>query len=461
MGRRVRAGVGGSLLLLALSAPGAAADGASDAELREALEGFEDEPALEHAPGEPEERFWDLSGSAELSGSVNYLRHRSAIGSDGTPKNYTGLSRLRHRLNLQLDLSLPRDWKARVAGFAFYDAAYRIRGRGGFTGDVRSQYESEYDFQEVWVLGRLFEDVDVKLGRQIVNWGRSDTIRILDILNPLDLREPGRADIEDLRRPVTMARVDTFLGNWSLTAVAVPELRFSQNPVPGSDFFPAATSLPERPPDESFDNTGWAGSLTGLFQGWDVSLQAARYWDDQPHAVGAPGAPTHFEHARLWMVGSGGNTTAGAWLFKYELGFFDGLEFFAATDSKSRLDALAGVEYYGIDDTAIAVEAASRHLFDYQPGMGLTPDFAERNAEEIALRYTADFLNARLHATILGVLFGWRAQQGSAVRLSLDYDLRDALVLSAGMVLYQSGNGPFVGSWSRNDRFIFGVEYSF
>ena len=60
-----------------------------------------------------------------------------------------------------------------------------------------------------------------KLGRQIVNWGRSDTVRVLDVINPLDNREPGLVDIEDLRLPVTMARVDYF-PKWFWTRTFFP-----------------------------------------------------------------------------------------------------------------------------------------------------------------------------------------------------------------------------------------------
>ena len=114
-------------------------------------------------------------------------------------------------MNLQLDVDLPWDWKGRVAGFGFYDWAYFANGRDDYTDDVRDIYEWEVDFQEVWVQGSLLDDLDLKVGRQIVNWGRSDTLRVLDVLNPLDNREPGLTDIEDLRRPVSMVKADYYL----------------------------------------------------------------------------------------------------------------------------------------------------------------------------------------------------------------------------------------------------------
>ena len=41
------------------------------------------------------------------------------------------------------------------------------------------------------------------------------------------------------------------------------------------------------------------------------------------------------------------------------------------------------------------------------------------------------------------------------------YDLRDALVLSGGIVLYQEGDSPGFDSIGRNDRFFLSLDYSF
>ncbi len=487
-----------------LPAVAAAQEGADeDSALEEILGGFEDaaEETLDDILGGfdddgedgevgrevPAERWWDLTGSVETSASFNYRKYESATG-----RNFRGLSRFRNRLNLQADLDLPFDWRGRVAGFGFYDATYAIRGRGSYTNALRDDYEWEVDFQEVWLQGSLLDDLDAKVGRQVINWGRSDTLRILDILNPLDNREPGRVDIEDLRRPVTMARLDYYLGDWSLTAVAVPELRFGLQPRVGSDFNPSPIGIPRDRPDPSLDNTEWAGRINGIFQGWDVSFQAARYWADASHFAPRRAAGPKFvqlKHARLWMVGSGGNYTRGSWLFKYELGYFDGLEFGKVrsspmglvqktSDSKSRLDTMAGVEYYGFTDVTIAVEFVNRHLFDYDSLLGSTPappampgppttaiktNLVQRNRQETAIRYTADFWNQTLQVTALALVFGERAQHGAVVRLSADYDVRDALVVSGGILLFEDGEGstPPVDAWSRNDRLFLSIKYSF
>ena len=431
------------------------------------LGGFDDEedPAFELEAPPPgasadEETWWDLSGSAEVSGSINYLKHRSSTGTQ-----YVGLQRLRTRLNLQLDLQLAKDWQGRFEAWGFYDAAYSINGRSQYTSEVLSEYELDAEIGEAWVHGKLHDSVDLKVGRQIVIWGRSETLRVLDILNPLDNREPGRVDIEDLRRPVGMARLDAYQrlwnGDWQLTAIALPEIRLNRLPPLGSDFFPAPTSLPEDSPKD-FEDTEVAGSLMAIYSGWDVSFHGAWFWNDDAriHIDPTRFPPPRLVHDRLWMLGVGANYTKGSWLWKGEIAYLDGFGF-DGTDDKSRADLLFGFEYYGLTDVTISVEGTNRHIFDHDevvsgPLYGLKAD-----SQEIALRYTQNFFNEKLDVTALAVLIGWDGSDGSLVRLSANYELRDALIVGAGIVLYQNGDRPPLDTWGRNDRLIFNVKWSF
>jgi uncharacterized protein DUF1302 len=423
-------------------------------DLDSVLGGFEREEPMPEAPSEDAaERIWDLSGSVELSGSVNYRAHRSDTGTD-----YRGLQRLRNRANLQLDVDLPYEWKGRVEGWGFYDAAYAINGRSDYTREVRREYELDAEVGEAWLAGDLAEHVDVAIGRQVVIWGRSESLRVLDVLNPLDNREPGRVDLEDIRRPVSMLNLKGYAGDWSAALIAIPEIRFDSNPVVGSDFFPGTIDLAERRPHH-FEDTELAAALNGTFSGWDVSLHGAWFWNDLPRLDGAL-VPTRLVHDRLWMVGAGGNYTKGSWLFKAELAYLDGLGFFGLRD-KSRFDALLGAEYYGIADTTLVVEVVERHLFAYERGMRSAPSFTREDSQEIALRLSRNFWNDTLHATLVGIVLAIDARDGSVARFDLDYDVLDALTVGVGLLLYQQGALPPLDAWADNDRVIFKLKWSF
>jgi len=440
-----------------------------DDDLGDLIGGFEEnespaETAATPGDGPPEApSFWDrwqLSGSAGFQASVNYLSHEALNGT-----NWTGVSMLRAKLGLQLDGELPGDWKLRVDGFGFYDFAFLINGRDDFTSQVLDKYEWDVLLQDAYIQGSLRRDLDLKIGRQVVNWGRSDSLRVLDVLNPLDNREPGIGDLEDLRLSVAMLRADYYVERWSLTALVIPEIRFSKQPVFGHDFFPSPVPLPseERPDDWSKD-LEYAFSVNGIFQGWDVSFHFARYWEDV--AFLDPGS--RFRHSHLWLGGTGANYTIGSWLFKAELAYLDGFDFTNLSNplnptvaEKSRLDFMGGIEYYGINDWQFSLEVVNRHIFDFETFMRSFPNFEQRNALETAVRITGNFMNDRLEVTLLGLIFGERAQDGSVVRLSANYEIRDALEVDGGIILYQSGDLPSFEHVGRNDRLFLELKYSF
>ena len=432
-------------------------------ELDDVLKGFEEgEGAAEVSTQKEEARkppFCEMSGSLSLGISYSFAHDAPKPGET----DYRGLSRLRPDFHLDLDLAVSDNWKALISGRAFYDFAYEINGRDKYTDEVLDEYEKEAEFREVYLQGSLLASLDLKVGRQIVVWGKSDNIRVVDILNPLDNREPGLVDIEDLRLPVTMTKLDYYLGKWNLTAIAVHEIRFNKNPVFGSEFFPSETPMPEeKKPTNSLDNTEYALALNGIFRGWDISFYGARFFDDQPHIESV--SPTHLErcHSRLTMVGTAVNVALGNWLLKSEAAYFDGLEFFAVPgEKKSRFDVLAGVEYSGFTDTTISLEAVNRHINDFEPNLKTRPDSAQEDEFQTVLRYSGDFLHDTLHVVLLASTFGGTGEDGALQRFSVEYDVTDAFSVMVGVAAYQSGDKVQFRHIGDNDRLFLEATYSF
>jgi len=483
--------------------------GAAAAHAADDWGGFEEEEEFEveidlDEPAVPK-RWWDIDGSLAISSSINYFEHEFVNPTGGPPEktNWTGLSRFRARFNLQLDFELPRDWQLRLSPYFWYDFTYLIRGPSDYTSEVLDDYRWEADAQDSYLEGPLLESLDLKIGRQVVNWGRSDTLRVLDVLNPLDNREPGRADIEDLRWAVTMVKLDWYIGrHWAITGIAIPEMRFDDLPSFGTDF--AAYDLgslsefaPGIPPEvlqsfivpfilsdvvepNHFKDTQWAGAVSGIFEGWDVSFHVADVYAHIPRIEPPAGANIIQQieqgvaqvYDRFLMAGAGGNYTFGSWLFKAEAAWLHGFEYafldttifpprLDVTDKKSRLDVMGGVEYYGFAETTLALEIANRHIFDYEKPLLSLPTFLRENSVEYAFRYTADWLNARLSTTLLAVIFGPTAQDGAIVRAQASYTFRDGLVGTLGLLIYEDGDLPPLNLWGNNDRVFIDLKYSF
>lgn len=433
----------GSALLAALAfAAGAAAE----------------EPAA--AQSEPAERWWEISGAVGVTTIGAYEDHHSTAGTD-----YQRLIALRTRFDLQIDADLPWEWRARAAGFGFYDFAYRINGRDHYTNEVLNSYEWEADAGEVWIEGPLLPSLDVKLGRQIVNWGRSETLRVLDVINPLDQRDPALLDLVDLRRSVGMAKLSWYPdSHWSLTGIAIPELRFDKLPPFGSDFYPFPVSFAERTPDSFDGHAGWAAAATGLFDGWNVSFHFADLYEHAPRLESAPALPGGFQfgYSRIRMAGAGGDYAIGSWVLKMELAWLGGIDY-ATVGERDRFDSMVGAEYYGFADNSIALDLVNRHVFNYDGSMVGFPDFTRENNFELSLRWSADWWNARLHTTALGMLFGLQGQDGSILRFSADYDVRDGLTVGTGIQIWLAGSDSDgrLNPFAKNDRLFLRIKYSF
>lgn len=429
---------------------------------------------------------WSLDGFLRLDGAYNFAHDPPAVPGQ---TDYRGWSKLRLALRLEVAYDFAEDWKAYVSGQAFRDAIYQLKGEEHYTPQVLDAYQQEGEIREAWVRGTPVPNLDLKVGRQIVVWGKSDNLRVADVLNPVDEREPGLTDLEDLRIPVTMSRVDYYVGDWGLQAVAVHEIRFNKEPVYGSDFYPtcwtpgnpsacaAAGTFPaqvtDTVPTHGGRNTEYGASLSGIFTGWDLAFYWAEVFDDFGYIV--PDVdnnpfngfqPVRY-HPRVHMAGAAANVALGNWLLKGETAHFDGLRFNSVPGrSFRRLDGLLGVEYSPSTDTTVTLEGVGRRVLDYDSALRDFPALADEQAEvtaEYALSYRASFLRETVDVVAVILAFGGRADEGTVQRYQVTYELARALDVTGGVVIYTPGGGgnTLLANAKDNDRLFFETKWSF
>jgi hypothetical protein len=432
----------------------------ADQELEGILDGFDEESpeessAAEEAPASP----IDLGGLLRLGSSYGFAHDTPGPGEG----DWRGLSRFRPELYLEATTHLGGSWQLFASGRAAYDLAYTINGRDDYTEQVLDRHEQEVELTDTYLSGRLGQRVDIKLGRQIVVWGTSENLRVTDILNPLDLREPGITDIEELRLPVAMTRIDVGAGPWQLTGLAIHEHRFHKTPAYGHEFYAYGFPLPpDSKPPCSLDSTELAVAAHGFFKGWDLAFYWARFYDDNPHlAIGESFLP-ELRHSRLTMIGTAWDLAAGDFLIKAEAAHFRELEtFYLPGQRLARSELLAGLEYTGPADTWVTFEVVGRHLHGFQPVLELPPDMARENELDWVLRVSQAFRHQTLLVTAVAMSFGVKGDGGALQRLEARYDLNDRIEITGGVVLYQSGDRPgFVGIGD-NDRLFIEIEFRF
>jgi len=413
----------------------------------EMMSGFEDDVLVE-VEEEKTELIPGLTG--KLTEQVAY-----SWNNDEPHENFNSL---KSSLLLDYDYKFENGIRVKVNAKAYYDAIYSIKGREDFTSEELNELESEVELFDAYVEGKITDNIDYKVGRQVVVWGRSDTIRVTDILNPLDNRRPGMTDIEDLRLPVAMAKLDYFVGDWRITPIAIFEQRFSKNPPFGSDFNPLPVVAPS---NESYDDVTYALSVGAEFSGWDINFYAADTRDDAGYIdVFSPNA-LRVKHDKVQMVGSALNILSGSWLLKTELAYFDGLKYTSTGDKEFiRTDALLGVEYNGIADTLMSYDIVTRQIHGYDGRLLAEFNPLEKHQYQHAFRVSSDFLNATLTANYLISLYGEKLDEGGFQRAWVKYDLLDGVNMNVGVVDY-IGGGILFDAIKDNDMVFADISYSF
>ena len=322
--------------------------------------------------------------------------------------------------NLNFEYKLDENSKLKSTVKAYQDFESNIKN------------DRDIDINEIYLQSSLNINTDIKVGRQIVVWGKSDNIRITDTLNPLDMTTPGMVDIEDLRLGRVMSKIDYFMEKWSLTGIILHENRYSDIPKFGSEYTISNemmyNNMLVKEPSNTIENSGIALSASANLEGQDIAFYYSNQYVDN----------TTY---RSNMLGMGYNKVLDSFLFKTEFAYFDNYD---SNTVKSKLDGLVGLEYNGISDGSISFEMANKN-----------------DDIQYALRFTQSYLNQTLDFTALYSAFGKELEDGGFIRVWGDYDIDDKLSTSVGFINYIGGDLAQFNMIKDNDRVFASLKYSF
>ena len=260
-------------------------------------------------------------------------------------------------------------------------------------------------------------------------------------------------------------RLDLHGGPWTLTGVAIHEIRFNKRPSFGSDFYPFDRPPPaEEIPESSLARTEYGLALAGMFRGWDLALSWADTFSDLGHLEPDPAQPGQVvrKHERLQQFGLAANWALGNWLLKAEAARIEGLRYFNAPGrSFGRLDLLVGIEYAGWRESVVSVELADRYLLDHHARLEAAPDAVKAHEPQLVVRLSRDLFHDTLNLSVLARWWGRHAENGGLQRYTATYEFTDALELRLGFVAYQSGKQGQLRGVGDNDRLLAELTYFF
>ncbi|PVZ16369.1 MULTISPECIES: hypothetical protein [unclassified Pseudomonas] len=313
-------------------------------------------------------------------------------------------------------------------------------------------------------------DYSLKVGRQIVVWGRADAVNPTDNLSPRNYRLLTPVDGEQRwgNDGISLSHDSgwgTLQGSW------YPHAKQSQIPLLS---LPGVTYRQE---DSQRDQWALKWDMTGDSADGSVS------WFDGtdplpvlvPGGIGPSGALVRVRAQHVRVLGADFSTTQGSTVWRAEVAYShsgsDGASDFL--HKKPQFAAVAGGEWQLPGTATLGVQLTWLHVFDYADARDLAPGF-ER---EVAMRQLATSNQTRRDQ--LG--FTWRLadrwlndqlslefsgaanhSDGSGIaRVQGSYRVSDPVTLKAGMDYYYGPQYSFLGQLRDNRVLYTQVEYGF
>ena len=360
----------------------------------------------------------------------------------------------------------------------------RLEGGDSFQAELRELY-----------LDVLYEDFDIRLGRQQIVWGESIGLRILDVINPQDFREFILNDFIDARIPLWGLRVDYTLSDWTFEGLWLPDFEASRPADQGSEFQFRNLSLPALPfqppppfPSVQVDSvrepSDWRLSdselgfrVTRFLRNMDLSLNYLYSWGDFPVPFRRVLGPNTFRfeprHERFHLIGGSFNYAFDVFVIRGEGGLRLG-EHFVSDDPHDRdgvrqrefLSYVLGVDWTVSDNLMANFQFFQNVIFN-APG-----DLVNESVENaVSLFLLSDFLHETLHPQLLvlyGINFG-----DLLIRPQIRYDFSDYLSATIGADFFTGSRAGLFGQFAapvrnhdrywtgRNSRLFLEVKHSF
>ena len=230
---------------------------------------------------------------------------------------------------------------------------------------------------------RLFEGyfywsrkpVDLRVGRQIVRWGKTDQISPVDNLNPQDLREFIIPDFEDRKIPNWMVRGRLFSDFLTLEGVYLPFFEPSRIDYFGTDWaifqHLNRRSVHEEEPARNLKNGEGGVRLTKSVAGWDLGLSYLYAWEDLPYFETFPtdGGDVRVTYKRSDILGFAFETTVGKIGLRGEAAYFDQQSFLTenlTSVTKPVFHYVIGADYSSADGWYVNLQFSEQRLCTYQ-----------------------------------------------------------------------------------------------
>lgn len=392
----------------------------------------------------------------------------------------------------ELRLALKKDWawndgQARLTTDLLFDASADSHHIDFETGS------GWIDLREAWVQQQLGQNVDMKVGRQVLTWGVGDLLFINDLF-PKDWQSflLGR-DEQYLKAPSDTLRLGWYNPALNIDLVYVPRFD-SDRYIDGSRlsyFSPLANNVVGRnaivqvdKPDTVGNDAEWALRLYKNISSFEVAVYAyegfwkspAGLWVGQDSMGSSAALPFNNEaliaaqpvatFPALRVLGASFRGPVGAGILSAEAGVYlsrDDHDGSNPAINNDEIRALLAYEWELMQETTIGLQYYVEALQDYDKyKAGLFPGQAARDEyrQLLTLRLTRLAMNQNLSIGLFA--FYSPSDKDAYLRPKISYKANDSWTLETGLNLfYGKDTHTFFGQFENNSNAYLSFRYSF
>jgi hypothetical protein len=325
------------------------------------------------------------------------------------------------------------------------------------------------DVREVYVAGS-YGDWDFSAGRQLIAWGRADSVNPTDVLPARNFTLLTPLD-EDQKTGVGSIRTTWNRDALRLSALWLPEFRSSILPLPTVQ----GVSFVSRDPSAAARQWALRAERNGESVDWAVSYFDGyeRQPDLRPEAFSAGGARVGLAHTRIQMLGADAATTVGRYGLRAEVAITR-TEDRQGNDPFTRnpfLYAVVGGDRTFLTNLNVNMQLLYRHVMAWEDPAAAPAPLRElalrqalisnqRDAQQAGatVRAARKWWNDTLEAELIGVV--WFARGDFLVRPRLRYAATDRLRFAFGGDLYRGPTDSFFGSLKDLSTVFVEMQYS-
>lgn len=459
------------------------------------------------------------------------LGNLGSLNINGYLKNETALHlhdpyefhKIRNILNVDLEYRLSDSFKAFVQLRPIYDAVFALGHEGlGGQPQLRSDLQDNWFrndremplLREAWIQYSK-GPFQVRIGRQIVVWGRSDGLILLDVVNPLNTQEFILGSYADMKIPLWMVNINYWFGLenslellWMPTkfipgaaapagspwAFRVSDLVYGSGGVVDS-ILAFGGEVRTRKPGVNFQNSELGLRWKGKVKGVDYTLNYLHTWKDVMDLVptgnwlippGTPFLPSGFntqytiKPTRLEIFGGSASYSFHRILgiedlvIRGELAYTKSDTFVRDDNSlivkKDHLDYLLGFDKYfpnpipipGATFLYLSAQILQTYMINYQTSDFKFVSAALGKVKKIDTNFTlyasTSFLNELVSPEVLTV---WNVDGGVWVRPKVKVQLLNQLFVTLGVNLFWGKQTNFIGEYQAQDQVFLEVKYGF